>query len=104
MTSRKPFDRAPAGEAFPGPDTEGNADELAATMAGLPSGQGDPQSWVGRSLGKYQITSVLGRGAMAVVLKARDPMIERDVAIKVLADHLAADSMAMRRFLSEARS
>jgi ABC-type branched-subunit amino acid transport system substrate-binding protein/tRNA A-37 threonylcarbamoyl transferase component Bud32 len=41
---------------------------------------------------------------MGVVLKARDPLIERDVAIKVLADHLAADATALGRFLSEAKS
>jgi urea transport system substrate-binding protein len=41
---------------------------------------------------------------MGVVLKARDPMIERDVAIKMLADHLAADATALGRLLSEAKS
>jgi ABC-type branched-subunit amino acid transport system substrate-binding protein len=41
---------------------------------------------------------------MGVVLKAHDPLIERDVAIKVLADHLAADATARGRFLAEARS
>jgi ABC-type branched-subunit amino acid transport system substrate-binding protein/tRNA A-37 threonylcarbamoyl transferase component Bud32 len=41
---------------------------------------------------------------MGVVLKARDPLIERDVAIKVLADHLAADATALGRFLAEAKS
>ena len=61
-------------------------------------------AWVGKTLGKYQITSVLGRGAMGVVLKARDPVIERDVAIKVLAGHLAADATALGRFLAEAKS
>jgi urea transport system substrate-binding protein len=55
-------------------------------------------------LGKYQITGVLGQGGMGVVLKARDPMIERDVAIKVLADHLAADASALGRFLAEAKA
>src|SRR4051812_23814672 len=68
-----------------------------------PRGSGNAQDWVGKSLGKYQITAVLGQGAMGVVLKARDPMIEREVAIKVLADHLAADANALGRFLAEAR-
>ncbi len=61
-------------------------------------------TWVGKSLGKYQIVSVLGQGAMGVVLKAHDPTIERDVAIKVLAEHLAADATALGRFLAEARA
>ncbi len=61
-------------------------------------------AWVGKSLGKYKVSSILGRGAMGVVLKAHDPLIERDIAIKVLADHLAADATALGRFLEEAKS
>jgi ABC-type branched-subunit amino acid transport system substrate-binding protein len=41
---------------------------------------------------------------MGVVLKAHDPLIERDVAIKVVADHLTADATARGRFLAEAKS
>ncbi len=62
------------------------------------------EPWVGKTLGKYQVLSVLGRGAMGIVLKARDPLIERDVAIKILADYLANDATALGRFLAEARS
>jgi serine/threonine protein kinase/ABC-type branched-subunit amino acid transport system substrate-binding protein len=62
------------------------------------------ENWSGKTLGKYQVAGEVGRGAMGVVLKARDPMIERDVAIKVLADHLAADATALGRLLSEAKS
>jgi urea transport system substrate-binding protein len=60
--------------------------------------------WVGRSLGRYEITGVLGEGGMGVVLKARDRMIERDVAIKVLAGHLASNAIALDRFLAEAKA
>lgn len=62
------------------------------------------EGWVGRTLGKYEVTSVLGKGGMGVVLKARDPLIDRDVAIKVLAAHLAQDEHALARFLAEAKS
>src|SRR5215831_13759967 len=74
------------------------------TATDTPTGGGPAQVWVGKTLGKYHITTVLGQGAMGVVLKARDPMIERDVAIKVLADHLAADATALGRFLAEAKA
>lgn len=62
------------------------------------------ESWIGKTLGKYQITGVLGHGGMGIVLRGRDPHIERDVAIKLLAEHLAADERSLARFLAEAKS
>jgi len=58
-------------------------------------------------LGKYEIEGVLGKGAMGIVYKARDPHIERTVAIKtVRKDLLDADLAAhfMARFRNEARA
>jgi serine/threonine-protein kinase len=58
-------------------------------------------------LGKYEIRSVLGKGAMGVVYKAFDPHIERLVAIKTIrTDTLDADLVAqfMARFKNEARA
>jgi urea transport system substrate-binding protein len=110
MTPGKPQDASPrgtAGESSPFIELSETAFVSADTPANTsqPAGSGAmPQAWVGKSLGKYQITGVLGQGGMGVVLKARDPMIERDVAIKVLADHLAADASALGRFLAEAKA
>jgi urea transport system substrate-binding protein len=64
----------------------------------------NPQAWVGAALGKYQVSAVLGQGGMGVVLRAHDPMIERDVAVKVLAAELAADATMLQRFLAEAKA
>ena len=60
--------------------------------------------WIGRRLGKYDVRSVLGVGGMGVVLRGYDSSIEREVAIKVLPAELAADEVALRRFLAEAQS
>jgi ABC-type branched-subunit amino acid transport system substrate-binding protein/tRNA A-37 threonylcarbamoyl transferase component Bud32 len=72
--------------------------------APAPAPASGAEAWVGKTLGKYQVTGVLGVGGMGVVLKARDPLIERDVAVKVLADRPAASATAVARFLAEARS
>ncbi|MCE7989927.1 MAG: serine/threonine protein kinase [Caldilinea sp. CFX5] len=54
-------------------------------------------------LGKYQLLERLGQGGMAQVYRARQPVIERDVAIKVLHPHLAGRDNFVERFKREAR-
>jgi serine/threonine-protein kinase len=58
------------------------------------------------TLGRYQIVSQLGRGAMGTVYRAIDPAIERTVAIKTLNPDLPDENMAevKERFLREAKS
>jgi urea transport system substrate-binding protein len=108
-------------ENSPGASTPGTPGEAAAdvkytetavfvrpdTSPGAPypaADTGMSPARVPKSLGKYQISGVLGQGGMAVVLKGLDPMLEREVAIKVLASHLAADPPARSRFLAEAKA
>jgi PAS domain S-box-containing protein len=54
-------------------------------------------------IGRYQISSEIARGGMGVVFKAWDPSLDRFVAIKVLHQHLMADSDLKARFFNEAR-
>jgi len=59
---------------------------------------------IGSSLGQYKIIEEIGRGGMAVVYRAYQPSLERNVAIKVLPPQLAFDSTFVNRFLQEARA
>jgi serine/threonine protein kinase len=60
--------------------------------------------WINASLGKYRITRRVGRGGMGVVYQARDPVLLRSVAIKLLPEDLHTDAEALRKFLGEARA
>ena len=59
---------------------------------------------VGSRLGPYEITAKLGEGGMGEVFRARDSKLDREVAIKVLPPHLAADADALARFEREAKA
>jgi WD40 repeat protein len=58
---------------------------------------------VGR-LGHYEVSEVIGRGGMGVVLKAFDDKLHRVVAIKVMAPQLATSATARCRFVREAQA
>src|SRR5262245_5225658 len=56
------------------------------------------------SLSHYRIESELGRGGMGVVYRAFDERLQRAVAIKVLAEEIAADPLRRHSILDEARA
>ncbi|CAN5629440.1 hypothetical protein BH11PLA2_BH11PLA2_13030 [soil metagenome] len=87
------------------PDTHANPAKTPSTdEIPVKPMSGSSQEWAGKKLGKYEVLSILGQGGMGVVYKAHDPVIDRDVALKLLTDSLSADAVALARFLSEARS
>jgi eukaryotic-like serine/threonine-protein kinase len=55
-------------------------------------------------IGKYKILDRVGEGAMGVVYRAHDPVLNRAVAIKVMADSVARDDLLRGRFLREAQA
>ncbi|OYP32205.1 serine/threonine-protein kinase [Rhodopirellula sp. MGV] len=55
-------------------------------------------------LGRYAIEREIGAGGMGVVVKAHDSELNRMVAIKVLAPHLARSGAAKQRFVREGRA
>jgi Tol biopolymer transport system component/tRNA A-37 threonylcarbamoyl transferase component Bud32 len=57
----------------------------------------------GTRLGPYEIVAPLGAGGMGEVWRARDPRLDRDVAIKALPDAFAADPERLARFEREAK-
>lgn len=63
-----------------------------------------PATTAARLGGRYRILSEIASGGMATVFRAVDEVLEREVAVKVLHPHLAADDVFLDRFLREARA
>lgn len=64
--------------------------------------ESDTPSLSGKTIGHYQIISLLGKGGMGEVYRARDNKLRREVAIKVLPAALSSDRDRLRRFEQEA--
>src|SRR5262249_33281706 len=79
-------------------DTAGERDDALAFLA--PSDKPDS---LGR-IGHYEVLEVLGKGGFGIVFRAFDDVLQRVVAVKVLAPQMAATSPARKRFLREARA
>jgi len=59
---------------------------------------------IGQSLGQFEILELLGRGGMGAVYKARQPSLNRFVAIKVLPRAFSRDASFIERFSREAHA
>jgi serine/threonine-protein kinase len=57
-----------------------------------------------QKLGKYNIVGKIGKGAMGEVYKGHDPVLNRFVAIKIIAETLGTDADLVERFKREARN
>lgn len=57
---------------------------------------------IGPKLGHFEILDRIGAGGMGEVYRARDSKLQRDVALKILPEEVAADPERMSRFQREA--
>jgi predicted Ser/Thr protein kinase len=62
------------------------------------------EATLSRKIGKYEVLEELGKGAMGTVYKARDPVLERLVALKTVHPNLLAKGDTLARFQREARA
>ena len=62
------------------------------------------ESFVGKRLGPYEVLSLLGRGGMGEVYRARDTRLDRMDALKILPPEVASDFDRLRRFIREAKA
>jgi Tol biopolymer transport system component len=74
--------------------------EVAARQAASEKGR----SFAGRQIGRYQVLSLLGAGGMGEVWLARDPQLERNVALKLLPEEFTRSQTHVRRFAQEAKA
>jgi len=62
------------------------------------------ESLEGQTFGGYEVQALLGRGGMGAVYRARQPLLNRIVALKVISPTVAHDSRFLARFQREAMS
>jgi len=55
-------------------------------------------------IGKYEVLEPIGRGGMGTIFKARDPILERTVALKVISSEIADTQELRARFFREAQA
>jgi serine/threonine protein kinase len=62
------------------------------------------ESLIGKKISHYRVLRILGGGGMGIVYEAEDIKLGRRVALKVLPEELATDSVALQRFEREAQA
>jgi serine/threonine protein kinase len=90
LSTTTPTGRDPASSPVPSPK--------------LPSSKPSARGLIGATLGRYEVLEELGHGGMATVYRAHDPRLDRDVALKVIHNHLRDNPEIAQRFRHEAQA
>ena len=85
-------------------EAESFLERPAVDIAPNPPGESHEATLVGRTVSHYEVLSLLGAGGMGEVYLARDPRLDRTVALKILPGEFAADPDRMQRFTREAKA
>ena len=70
----------------------------------MPPNEDNPSGVVGKQIGNYEATKLLGKGSMGEVYQAAHPILDKQVAIKVLSEDLSSYPELVSRFKREARA
>jgi serine/threonine protein kinase len=95
--------KVPESKTVPYQDTKSTRDRQTTTGQEQEF-EVDAEANAPKTIGKYEIRRLLGKGGMGAVYLAFDPLIEREVAIKVLHSQLSNQRNSVQRFLGEARA
>ncbi len=85
-------------------DPDGSDQDAAATLPEANRSAGDPGPRLPFNLGDYELLEVVGRGGMGVVYRAKQHLLNRTVAVKMIRGGMLADDNDVRRFYTEARA
>jgi serine/threonine-protein kinase len=109
---RRAAGESPGPHDYLGPFPELDADWLAnalaspATTGPTPLGETTlegPPPGLPRRVGDYHVLSEIGRGGMGMVLRVQDPILNRELAVKVVRPELRDRPELLRRFVEEAQ-
>jgi len=77
---------------------------LRELEAAIPRRASERPAWAPTTIGRFTIQSVLGSGGFAVVYLARDPVLGRQVALKVPRPHTILNPLLRQRFVAESQT